>query len=157
MKKSISKVLCLIMLLVIAISFAPSIKSLAFDNDKVTARKEANDSAEAVATFSAGDSIFVVSEENGWYKIYYKGEYAYVNTSFDAAAQEEVEELKQEFQQKEQIDITYVESYQKQLKRAKNALIWKIVIGGLVAAIIVVSVVVGIKNSKASGQENQKE
>ncbi len=167
MKKSILRLLCLFMLFLIALSIFSTnkINTLAGSSSNegingtvmtleadAIARREASENSEAVASFSAGDSIFVVSEENGWYKIYYKGDYAYVQASNDSnvatVAMSSSAELDKEFNQKEQIDITYVESYLKQQKRARSALVWKIIICVLVVGIIATSVVIGISNAK---------
>ncbi len=167
MKKSISRFLCLFMLFIIAFSTFSlnNIPAMAMDNSNKSitgttmtlnsdaiVRTAANDNAEIVTNLSSGDLIFVVKEENGWYQIYYKGEFAYVKIPNDAEAatlaMSSSEELDKEFTQKEQLDSTYMESYLIQQRRARIALVWKILIVALVGAIIAVSIVIGVRNSK---------
>ena len=65
------------------------------------------------------------------------------------------EELDKEFTQKEQLDSTYVESYLIQQRRARIALVWKILIVALVGAIIAVSIVIGVRNSKSGVRDKR--
>ncbi len=174
MKKSISRFLCLFMLFIIAFSMFSLNKlntmASGSSHESITGtamtltsdasmRVAANDNAEIVTNLSAGDIIFVVKEENGWYQVYYKGDYAYVKVSNDSGdsqgtdvatvSMSSTEELDKEFTQKEQLDSTYVESYLIQQRRARIALVWKILIVALVGAIIAVSIVIGVRNSKS--------
>ena len=108
--------------------------------------------ANVVHHFAAGETVFLTGEEGDYKTIFYKGETLYIRsedtvsaTDGDAALQDELQE---EMKLTAQADITYVDSFLRIQKSERNALIWKIVIAVLVVAIIAVSVVIGIRNSK---------
>lgn len=188
MKNNISKfsILCAT-IIVVCMSIFVSYNSIAAEGDEPSslagtimtvtkdtiARSQPDEGADVVVVFSKGENIFVVDEKNGWYEIFYQGETAYVksasyvpndagaenSSSVSAVAETSINEgLVEEFKQKEQFDVTYVDSFEKQQRRNRNALVWKIIIGVLVVAIIAVSIIVGIKNSKKSqdGESDKK-
>ncbi len=186
MKKNIFKNIYLIIVLGMLLFVAgPTISAYASDyteqsntvsgevvtlNSSVQARKEPSDDADVLFEFSAGESIYVVGEDNGWCEIFYKGETAYVKkdqigeesiASSEASGDILKEELEDEFTQKQQFDITYVDSFHKQQVRDRNAMIWKIIIIVLVVAIIAISVVMTIrmknKNNEAKDSNSDKE
>ena len=108
--------------------------------------------------FTKGESVFVVEESDGWYKIFFKGENLYIpkeGISEEAAmeAEKQSEELAAEVQEElKEVSRQYevdLEAYERQNVSKRNAMIWKIVIGVLVVVIIVMSVIIGIKNMKS--------
>ncbi len=129
-----------------------------------TAYDAPSEDANVVHEFAAGDPIFKIGEDNGYIVINYKGESLYIKSDvFDAesmAAAEasvaaQAEEVAKELEQMQQNDQTYVDSYMRQLKSQRNALIWKIVIGVLVALFIIISVVIAVQNSKKGDKDNK--
>ncbi len=132
------------------------------------ARSDPDEGASVVVKLSKGDSIFVVGENDGWYEIFYKGKSAYVKvtgTSTGNANDEEISVaaadsnvnsvLEEEFKKKQQFDVTYVDSFERQQRRNRSALVWKIVIAVLVVSIIVISVVIGIRNRNSIVNEDE--
>ncbi|WP_022775332.1 SH3 domain-containing protein [Butyrivibrio sp. AE2015] len=133
------------------------------------ARSAPDEGASVVVKLSKGDSIFVVGENDGWYEIFYKGKSAYVKVtgtstgnandeeiSIAAAADSNVNSaLEEEFKKKQQFDVTYVDSFERQQRRNRSALVWKIVIAVLVVSIIVISVVIGIRNRNSIVNEDE--
>ncbi|MBR4667563.1 MAG: hypothetical protein IKO76_02260 [Butyrivibrio sp.] len=122
-----------------------------------TAYDAPSEDANVVHEFAAGDPIFKIGEDNGYIVINYKGESLYIKSDvFDAesmAAAEasnaaQAEEVSKELEQMQQNDQTYVDSYMRQVKSQRNALIWKIVIGVLVALFVAISVIIAVQNSK---------
>ncbi len=112
-------------------------------------------SSEKKASFAAGDYVFVVSENGGWYEIFYKGETLYIPSeaipqdalaSAQAQAQETAEAAAQELEQQEKQAAASSEAFVRQQRAERNALIWKVVIGILVVAIIVVSIIIAVKS-----------
>ncbi|WP_185752394.1 hypothetical protein [Butyrivibrio sp. AE2032] len=117
-------------------------------------------SSEKKASFAAGDSVYMISENDGWYEIFYKGETLYIPSdaisqdafaSAQAQAQEAAEAAAEELEQQEKQDAATAEAFVRQQRAERNALIWKIVIGILVVAIIAVSIVIAVK-----GKDDQK-
>lgn len=122
-----------------------------------------DESGNVVHEFKAGETMFVLGENNGWYEIFYQGQKMYVSTvaiSNDAQAtnaqsfEEHVEELDKEFDEAAKADKTYIESWVRQRIRARNSMIWKISIAVLVVLILGVSVFIGVSNSKKAKAEN---
>ena len=129
----------------------------------VKAYTEPKDDAEVGAEFSKGGSVYITGEADGYYSIFYQGEELYIKTDdISSAARDKSnennkaieEEAGKELEANEKMDVTYVESFERQLDSARNALIWKIVIGVLVVAFIAVSVIIAVRNNK---QEEAKE
>ena len=123
----------------------------------VKAYTEPKDGAEVGAEFSKGGSVYITGEADGYYSIFYQGEELYIKTDdISSAARDKSnennkaieEEAGKELEANEKMDVTYVESYERQLDSARNALIWKIVIGVLVVAFIAVSVIIVVRNNK---------
>ena len=136
-----------------------------------------SEDANVVHSFTVGESAFVTGEENGFKTVFWKGQILYIKEGFtlknagvaDAAQSEEKEtapmddgvvigevlkaDLDKEFEQAAMEDVAVVESYIRQEEAKKRALIWRIVIGALVFGILVVSVIIGIKNSKSESVE----
>ena len=179
MKKSLLKI---IILAVCLIFISEPVKSLASDSETAshdaqsfagyvmtlsedaTAYTSADETSEAVQNFSAGDSVFVVGEQEGWYQIYYKGETLYITDSSITQenveeAQKEAEELSQGLkEEQEALDkraAAEIEAFERENRSQRNAKIWKIVIGVLVMAIIAVSIVIGIKNKKMDEEDKE--
>ncbi len=114
-------------------------------------------SSEEKQSFSAGESVFVTKDAEGWYEIFYKGETLYIPK--ESVKQEDVQEacqqaqeLAQEVQEEmdnaEKRDALQIEIYERQNKSQRNAMVWKIIIGALVVAIIALSVIIGLRNKK---------
>ena len=118
-----------------------------------------DESADVVQSFSKGETVYVLGESDGWYQIFYKGETLYVKNSAitnedslesQKQAQELAQEVTEELEEAKKQDVIDTETYERQKISKRNALIWKIVIGVLVAAMLIVSVIIGIKSSKAN-------
>lgn len=67
------------------------------------------------------------------------------------------EALDKEFKEYERQDAAVSEAFEREQQAKRNALIWKIVIGVLVVAIIALSVVIAVKNKKADEEEDQED
>ena len=123
----------------------------------VKAYTEPKEGAEVGAEFTSGNSVYITGEAEGYYSIFYQGQELYIKTDDISSDSKDKsievnkaieEEAGKELETNEKMDATYVESYERQLESARNALIWKIVIGVLVAAFIAVSVIIAVKNNK---------
>ena len=118
-------------------------------------------------TFSAGDSVFVTGEEGEFKTIFYQGKTLYIKEGFSGGKQtlgddtgsqsvisvesdEYDKALRQEFEEAEKENAAFIEAYVRLQSAKKRALIWKIVIGVLVVALLAISVIIGLKNKKAS-------
>ena len=121
-----------------------------------------SDNANVIHEFAAGDPIFKIGEDNGYIVINYNGNSLYIKSesvseetiaSAEASNAAMEEAVAKEFEQLQQSDQTFVDSYLRQQQSQKNALIWKIVIGVLVALFIIISVVIAIQNSKKNGDK----
>ncbi len=130
-----------------------------------SAYREKDASSEVAMSFSAGDSVYIISEDDQWYEIFYKGENLYipkehVSEAAVAEAREEAEQLAKEVREEmaiqEKQDAAFSEAYVKYEKSQKNALIWKIVIAVLVVAILATSVIIAINNNKKSKGKNEE-
>ncbi len=116
-----------------------------------------SEDANVAKSFAAGDTVFVTGEDGDYTSIYYAGKVLYIKKSdiseeaiaaAAAAIEEQNKALEEEFAQKTEEDIAYVNAFMRQQESQKKALIWKIVIGVLVGLIAIVSVIIGIKNNK---------
>ena len=131
-------------------------------NMDVSAYEKPDENSSVIVTFKAGENVFVTEKTDEWLKIFYQGKTAYINRNDNSAdeiasvAEASINEsLEAEFKQKEQFDITYVDSFERQQKRNRNAMIWKIVIGVLVLAIVAISVIIAVKNMR-NGSDDTK-
>lgn len=133
--------------------------------EPATAYSQPDTSSEAVATFNAGDSVFLVSEEGDWYTIFYKGENLYIPKSnitsetLQAAEQQAQElgaQIDEELGLQEMQDESFVNAYYKMSKSRRNARIWIGVIVVLVAAVIAVSAIRVFKNKNKSEEKNEE-
>lgn len=133
-------------------SFTGQIMTLSEDS-KAYAAQDKN--SEVVQSFTAGDTVFVVDTTDNWYQIFYKGETLYI--PINSITEEDVEEaqkqaeeqaqaVSEELEKAEKVEMASIELLEKQRISQRNALIWKIVIVALVAAIIIVSAVIAISN-----------
>ncbi len=137
-----------------AVQISGSIVTL--DQDTKAYASPSEDS-EVLYEFVAGDPIFVSGQEGDFTSIYYAGKTMYIKTeaitqtalaASEEAAKEMEQELADEAEARSQRDQAYLETLIRQEEQKKNALIWKIIIGVLVVAIIAVSVAIGISNNK---------
>ena len=146
-----------------AISFSTDAQSVAGQVMTLTqdtkAFAAADENSEEKATFSKGETVYVVESLDGWYQIFFKGENLYIPAgSFTeegiASAMEANEELakevSKELSQAEKNDFAAIENYELTKMSDRNVLIWKIVIAVLTFAIVAVSIVIGIMNAKSS-------
>ena len=131
---------------------------MTFLENPVTAYEQKDTSSNVIAEFSEGDSIFVTGADENWTEIFYKGETGYIPTDQIgneniAAAEKSAEELGQEVEDeinKNDLDTSIaIDNYMRKQKQELNSLIWKIAIGVLVAAVIAVSIIIGIMNQNA--------
>ncbi|MBQ3797873.1 MAG: hypothetical protein II842_16625 [Butyrivibrio sp.] len=129
---------------------------LALDREAKAYASPSEDS-EVLHEFSAGDTIFVSGQDGAFISIFYDGKTMYIKTdditqeafeSSEEAAKAMEEELKEEAETRSQRDQAYLETLIRREEQKKKALIWKIIIGILVVAIIAVSVAIGISNNK---------
>lgn len=124
-----------------------------------------SEDANVVHEFAAGDPIFKIGEDNGYIVINYKGESLYIKQddgtqsaieASEAANAAQAEALEKELEQMQQKDQTYVDSYLRLQQGQRNALIWKIVIGVLVALFIIISIVIAVQNAKKGNAKSGK-
>ena len=142
-------------------SFTGQVMTLSEDTN---AYAEPNETSDVIHKFSAGESVFVTDDSNGWFQIFYQGDTLFIpNSSIshesEVEAREQAEELAEDIEgELENIDkraTLEMEALERQARSQRNALIWKIVIAVLIVAIIAVSVVIGLKNKK--GDEKKEE
>ncbi|MCR4754190.1 MAG: hypothetical protein K5868_01545 [Lachnospiraceae bacterium] len=124
-----------------------------------------NDSSEVIAEFSKGDSVFVVNVSDDWTEIYYKGENAYIPSeqisgeniaSAEKSAQDIGRAIDEELEKNDRQTGIEIDNYLRKQRQKVNSLIWKVAIGAILAAIIAVSVLIGIMN-KDNVKKNAKE
>lgn len=136
-------------------SFSGQVMTLSEDS---LAYPEPDETSGEARAFTKGESVFVVEESDGWYKIFFKGENLYIpkeGISEEAAmeAEKQSEELAAEVQEEmKEVSKQYeadLETYERQNVSQRNSMIWKIVIGVLVVVIIIISVIIGVKNMKS--------
>ena len=140
------------------IAFATTSGTVTFLENPVTAYEQKDTSSNVITEFSEGDSIFVTGADENWTEIFYKGETGYIPTDQIgneniAAAAKSAEELGQAVEDeinKNDLDTSIaIDNYMRKQKQELNSLIWKIAIGVLVAAVIAVSIIIGIMNQDA--------
>jgi len=134
------------------------------END-ATAFEQKDISSKVIAEFSEDDSVFVVNVSDDWTEIYYKGETAYIpseqisgenHASAEKSAQDIGKAIDEEIEKNDIQTGIEIDNYLRKQRQKRNALIWKVAIGVLLAAIIVVSVFIGIK-SKDLAKKGAKE
>ena len=130
----------------------------------VDALDSPSDSGKVVHSFAPGDAVFVTGEESGYTVIFYQGESLYIKnsdiseealTAAKASDEKRAQEVSEEMKANTKADETFVDSYMRLRNSQRNALIWKIVIGVLIAALLVVSVIIGIKSKQAAEEEGK--
>ncbi len=135
-------------------------------NNDATAYELKDTSSEVFEKFAAGSYIFVVEADEEWVKIAYKGEFGYIpliqiGMESIAGAEKSVEEMGQDIADEiDKLDHDTslgLDNYWRKQRQQRNALIWKIAISILVVAIIVVSVIIGIKSSKSKADNEEKD
>ena len=131
-----------------------------------TAYEQKDTSSKVIAEFSGGDSVFVTGGDDSWVEIFFKGETGYIPVDQIgheniAAAEKSAEEIGQAIDEElKKNDIEtgiQIDNYLRKKNQELNAFIWKIVIGALVVAIIVVSVIIGRMNKEGSKEEIKEE
>lgn len=148
------------------ISFSEDAQSLSGQvmilSEDTKAYASPSETSEAKQSFSKGESVFVVEEADDWYQIFYKGEQLYIpSSSFDEKALDDAKEQAAELAQEasdelkaaEKRDVVEIETIERQRESYRNSIIWKIVIGVLVAIIIIISVIIGIKNARSDKED----
>ena len=129
---------------------------MVLDND-ATAFLQKDESSEQKASFKAGDSVFVTGQDEDWFEIFYKGDVLYIKRnaiSAETYASNEASNIRmaqaaeEELKSKEKTDTVVIESYEVEEKRNISSIVWKGAIIVLVVLIIILSVVIGISNSK---------
>lgn len=130
---------------------------------KAFAQKD--DSSDVIAEFSKGDSVFVVNVSDDWTEIYYKGETAYIPSEqisgeniagAEKSAQDIGRAIGEELEKNDRQTGIEIDNYLRKQRQKVNSLIWKVAIGVILAAIIAVSVLIGIIN-KDNAKKNVKE
>ncbi|WP_295094771.1 hypothetical protein [Ruminococcus sp.] len=130
---------------------------------KAFAQKD--DSSDVIAEFSKGDSAFVVNVSDDWTEIYYKGETAYIPSEqisgeniagAEKSAQDIGRAVDEEIEKNDRQTGIEIDNYLRKQRQKSSALIWKVAIGGLLALIIAVSILIGIMN-KDNAKKNVKE
>ena len=153
-----------------AVSFSGSIATL---DEAADAYASPSESAQVVHSFAAGDNVFITGEDSGFKAVFFQGETLYIKGDValkasavdanSAVADEEIpldtdeydKALRAEFEQAALEDAAYAEAFLRQQEALKKALIWKIVIGALIAGLLVVSVIIGLKNKKNDETVNE--
>lgn len=122
-------------------------------------------SSKVIAEFSKDDSVFVVNTSGDWTEIYYKGETAYIPSEqisgeniagAEKSAQDIGRAIDEELEKNDRQTGIEIDNYLRKQRQKVNSLIWKVAIGGILAAIIAVSVLIGIMN-KDNAKKNVKE
>lgn len=130
---------------------------------KAFAQKD--DSSDVIAEFSKDDSVFVVNVSGDWTEIYYKGETAYIPSEqisgeniagAEKSAQDIGRAIDEELEKNDRQTGIEIDNYLRKQRQKVNSLIWKVAIGVILAAIIAVSVLIGIIN-KDNAKKNVKE
>ena len=81
----VKKILCLIIIMIIVISFKTSIvkaKTVEITTETLNLRKEASTDSNIVALISVGDECEVLGEEGDWYKVQYKEYTGYISKEY---------------------------------------------------------------------------
>lgn len=132
-------------------SFSGEVNTLSSDVD---ARKSPDSSAEIVASFKAGEPVYVLGESNGWVTIYYKGEEIYIKNSEGLLTSTiNTEEVAEEMEKQAQTDKAWIESYESQLKAERNAKIWRIIIAVIIIGLVGYIVYATIKQNKNNSDD----
>ena len=135
-------------------SFTGQIVTLSEDSK---AYSQQDENSEVVHSFLKGETVFVVETTDDWYQIYYQGENLYIPINSityedvieaNKQAEEQAQIVTEELEEAEKAEEISLESLERRRISQRNALIWKIIIAGLVVAIIIVSVVIAISNVK---------
>lgn len=148
---------------VIAMAVSHSGQVMVLDNDAI-AYLQKNESAEQKASFKAGDSVFVTSEDDEWFEIFYKGDVLYIKreaisseayASNEASYNKMAQAVEEELISKQNSDKVIIESYEKEKAANVSSKIWKGAIVVLVVLIIILSIVIGINNTKMDHKQEE--
>ena len=124
--------------------------------EEIEARKEPSDTAEISGSFEVGSDLLVVEDvDSVWLGVIYKGEVVYVKkelTSEKSEFTEEMEEVEEEFLEISEESTFLAETLEKKEKETKRNLIW----GGLIVALILAIIVVGVIGKLSDKEENKK-
>ena len=170
MKKLVKQIV--MMALIAVVSMTMGVKTYAADDSAITilkmvttteaveAKVSPQDDAEVFQSFPQGQNLLVVEIlEDKWYKIAYQNEYGYVkqavtveNTVF-VEEQTGVEEERQEISDETTVLVEVLEEEQTDTKRT---LIWGLIIGILVIAIMAVGVWGKIKEDRKNMEEEEQ-
>ncbi|WP_026666815.1 SH3 domain-containing protein [Butyrivibrio sp. AE2005] len=132
-----------------------------------TAYEQKDTSSKVIAEFSEGESVFITEADEAWTEIFYKGETGYIPTDQIsnenmATAEKSAHDLgvgvTEEIKKNDLETSIAIDNYLRKQKQELNSLIWKVTIGVLVAAVFVVSIIIGIMNQNAIKEiESEKE
>ncbi len=129
---------------------------LATLNEDVEAREAADVSSQVVASFNAGNPVYITERLEGWIEIYYQGKNLYIkDDNGSVASVNDNSEVSAELEKQAQTDKAWIESYESQLKAERNARVWRIVIGAIIIGLVAYIVYKTIKQNK-TGEKTEK-
>lgn len=111
----------------------------------VDMKTEPDEAAETIHSYSAGDSIFVTGETQGWYRVRFQDLTGYIPQEGIVEMQLDVTALDEQFALEEEEGKMLVEAVEHQRDEARRSKIWGAVIVVLVIAIFATGIVSTMK------------
>ncbi len=130
---------------------ATEISRIMTTQQTVDMKTEPDETAETIHSYSAGDSILVTGETQGWYRVRFQDLTGYIPQAGIVEMELDVTALDEQFAIEEEEGKMLVEAVEHQRDEARRSKIWGAVIVVLVLAIFATGIVSTMKGGKERG------
>ena len=126
------------------------LKQLETDALLVTGR---SDDADVALELKSGDYVFVTSEDDEWYEVYYQGDTLYMSKSVAVSEADISDEIDAELTGMQATNDAWIEEYQAQVEARRSVVIWRIILVALVVAFMAVTAYMTYKKPRTDNDD----